>query len=53
MVSLLVPRYRDSPIPGFDQVATQRRMERYAIDHKSYVALYAETQVWRGIWTLP
>ena len=36
-----------SKIPGFDRIASQQRMERYAIDQKGYVALYAETQLTR------
>jgi len=39
--------YGPSPIADFDPVACQKRMERYAIDHNSYVALYAETQLTR------
>jgi len=39
--------YGYSPIKNFDLVASQKRMERYAIDRKSYVALYAETQLTR------
>ncbi len=38
---------RYSKIPGFDRVASQKRIERYAIDKKGYVALYAETQLTR------
>ena len=37
--------YRYSPIKDFDPIATQRRMERFAIDHGAYVAPYAETQL--------
>ena len=34
-----------SPIPGFDPIESQRRMERFAIDYQGYAALYAETQL--------
>ena len=37
--------YSYSPIKGYDPVASQRRMERFAIDHGAYVAPYAETQL--------
>lgn len=40
--------YGDCPIQGFDFVGSQKRMERYAIERKSYVALYAETQLTRA-----
>jgi len=39
--------YGYSPIPGFNYVATQREMERHALDRKDFVALYAETQLTR------
>eukprot|EP00921_Rhytidocystis_pertsovi_P008969 GHVQ01014524.1.p1 GENE.GHVQ01014524.1~~GHVQ01014524.1.p1 ORF type:complete len:501 (+),score=46.83 GHVQ01014524.1:113-1615(+) len=31
--------------PNFDRVGVQRKWERFAIDHKGYVAFYAETQL--------
>ena len=34
-----------SPIPGFDPIESQRRMERFAIDRQGLAALYAETQL--------
>jgi hypothetical protein len=38
---------RYSKIPGFNKIDCQKRMEKYAIDKKGYVALYAETQLTR------
>ena len=43
--SRVISRY--SPIPNFDPIASQKRMERHAIDTGNYVALYAETQLTR------
>lgn len=40
--------YGFSPIKGFKPEATQKRMERHAIDNGCYVALYAETQLTRS-----
>ncbi len=39
--------YRYSKLKGFDRISCQKRMERYAIQQKGYVALYAETQLTR------
>ena len=39
--------YRYSKLKGFNRIACQKRMERYAIEQKGYVALYAETQLTR------
>merc|ERR1719273_2886588 len=37
--------YGYSPVKGYDPVKSQRRLERYAIDHEGYAAPYAETQL--------
>ena len=34
---------RFSPIPNFDPIASQKHMERFAVDHEGFVAMYAET----------
>ena len=36
---------RYSPLKSYHPIESQRRMERYAIDHEGYVAPYAETQL--------
>lgn len=46
-IRMILCLFRICPIPDYDLVASQKRMERYAIDRKSYVALYAETQLTR------
>jgi hypothetical protein len=35
----------ETQLETFDQVASQRRLERWAIDHEAYVALYADTML--------
>merc|ERR1712062_61042 len=37
--------YGYSPIKGYNLIESQRRMERFAIDHQGYAAPYAETQL--------
>ena len=37
--------YGYSPIRGYNLIESQRRMERFAIDHQGYAAPYAETQL--------
>jgi len=37
--------YGYSPLKSYHPIESQRRMERYAIDHEGYVAPYAETQL--------
>ena len=39
--------FRYSPVKGYDPIESQRRLERYAIDHQGYAAPYAETQLTR------
>jgi len=39
--------YGYSPVKGYDPIESQRRLERYAIDHQGYAAPYAETQLTR------
>ena len=37
--------FSETQLEVFDQVASQKRLERWAIDHEGYVAPYAETML--------
>ena len=37
--------FSETQLEHFDQVGSQRRLERWAIDHEGYVAPYAETML--------
>ena len=42
---MIFTHFRYSPIKGYDPIESQRRLERYAMDHEGYAAPYAETQL--------